>query len=124
MKITAIETVWVDEFPTLIFVQIHTDDGHIGLGETSLGVDAVEAYIHETVVPRLLGQDPLQIDRHSKMLYESFVGFGGTSVEARGNSAIDIGLWDLYGKVTGLPLYQLLGGAVRDKIRIYNTCAG
>ena len=82
----------------------------IGLGETFFGAQAVEAYIHETVAPYLLGKDPLQIDRHARSLY-GYVGYRSTGAETRGNSALDIALWDLFGKVTGQPIYQLLGGA-------------
>ena len=53
-----------------------------------------------------------------------YVGFRGTGVETRGNSAVDIALWDLLGQASGQPIYQLLGGLTRDKVRIYNTCAG
>jgi L-alanine-DL-glutamate epimerase-like enolase superfamily enzyme len=53
-----------------------------------------------------------------------FNGFPTRSVELRGNSAADMALWDLAGKITGLPVHQLLGGLSRDKLRIYNTCAG
>ena len=52
-----------------------------------------------------------------------FMGFPSRSVEVRGNSAIDLALWDLFGKAAGLALWQLLGGLCRDKIPIYNTCA-
>jgi L-alanine-DL-glutamate epimerase-like enolase superfamily enzyme len=83
----------------------------------------VAAYVHEIAAPYLLGQDPLRIDRHARQLY-GYLGFNSTGAEARGNSAIDLALWDLFGKATGQPVYQLLGGASRDRIRIYNTCAG
>ena len=52
MKITAIETILLDEFPNLLWVQIHTDTGHVGIGETFYGARAVEAHIHETLAPR------------------------------------------------------------------------
>jgi L-alanine-DL-glutamate epimerase-like enolase superfamily enzyme len=102
---------------------VHTDDGLIGLGETFFGANTVANYVHETVAPYLLGQDPLRIDRHARQLY-GYLGFNSTGAEARGNSAVDIALWDLFGKVTGQPVYQLLGGLSRERIRIYNTCAG
>ena len=123
MKVTAVETIRLDEFPNLIWLHIHTDEGLVGLGETFTGAQAVEAYVHETIAPYLLGKDPLQIDRHSRALY-GYLGYRSSGVEMRGNSALDIALWDLFGKVTGQPIYQLLGGLSRDKIRIYNTCAG
>src|SRR4051812_14213253 len=50
VKITAIETILLDEFPNLLWVQIHTDTGHVGIGETFYGARAVEAHIHETLV--------------------------------------------------------------------------
>ena len=123
MKVTALETIRLREYPNLIWVQVHTDEGLVGLGETFFGAQAVEAYVHESVAPYLLGQDPLRIDRHSRHMV-GYVGFRGTGVETRGNSAIDIALWDLLGQVSGQPIYQLLGGLTRDKVRIYNTCAG
>ena len=91
MKITRIETIQLDEFPKLLFVQVHTDEGLIGLGETSYGPAAVAAYIHESVAPLLLGKDPLHIEAHAKALVP-FVRFGGTGEESRGASAIDLAL--------------------------------
>ena len=123
MIVTRIETLRVGGFPNLLWVRIHTDEGPVGLGETFFGARAVEAYLHESVAPYLLGRDPLRIDAHARAL-TGYVGYRSTGVEMRGNSAVDIALWDLFGKVTGQPLYQLLGGASRDRIRIYNTCAG
>ena len=123
MKVTRIDTVRLDEFPNILFTRVFTDEGIVGLGETFYGARAVEAYVHETVAPYLIGKDPLEIDRHARNLY-GYVGYRSSGVEMRGNSAIDIALWDLFGKATGQPLYQLLGGKTRDSIRIYNTCAG
>ena len=79
--------------------------------------------MHETAAAYLLGKDPLRIDAHWQAL-NPFVGFNAAAVENRGRSAIDIALWDLLGKVCGQPIHQLLGGASRDRIRTYNTCAG
>jgi galactonate dehydratase len=123
VRVVAIETVRLDEFPNIVHVRVHTDEGLVGLGETFFGARAVAAWIHETAAPYLLGKDPLQIDRHWQAL-NPFVGFGASAVENRGRSAIDVALWDILGQATGRPIYQLLGGACRDRIRIYNTCAG
>lgn len=123
MKITAIETIRLAEFANILFVQVHTDAGITGLGETFFGAEAVAAYLHETAAPILLGRDPLEIDRISTAL-SGYVGYQNSGAEMRGNSAIDIALWDIFGKHTGLPIYQLLGGKSRDDIHVYNTCAG
>ena len=123
MKITARETIRTAEFPNLLWLHIHTDEGISGLGETFFGAQAVEAYLHESVAPQLLGQDPGRIDYIARKLY-GYLGFRGSGVETRGNSAIDIALWDLWGKRTGQPVYQLLGGLTREQVRVYNTCAG
>jgi L-alanine-DL-glutamate epimerase-like enolase superfamily enzyme len=124
LKIERFETLRLDEFPQQLWVRVHTDEGPVGLGETCLGPETVEAHIHESIAPRLIGQNPLLLDRHSRSMYDLFVGYGGTGAETRGNSAVDVALWDIVGQAAGLPIYQLLGGATRDRIRIYNTCAG
>jgi galactonate dehydratase len=123
VKITGIETVRVEEFPNLLWLHVHTDEGLTGLGETFFMAQTVEAYVHEVIAPKMLGRDPLAIDRIARDLVP-YIGFRATGVESRGNSAFDIALWDLFGKLTAQPLAQLLGGFSRDRIRTYNTCAG
>ncbi|HVL72647.1 MAG TPA: mandelate racemase/muconate lactonizing enzyme family protein [Beijerinckiaceae bacterium] len=123
MKITAVETIRAAELPNLLWVQVRTDEGLVGLGETFFGAETVEAYIHEYAAPRLLGQDPSRIDAIARDLV-GYLGFRSTGAETRGNSAIDIALWDLLGKATGRPIVDLLGGRTRERIRTYNTCAG
>ena len=123
MKITAVETVRLGEFPNLVWVRLRTDEGLTGLGETFMGAAAVEAYIHESAAPKLIGRDPIQIEAINKSLI-NYLGWRGTGVETRGNSAIDIALWDLFGKAIGRPVCEALGGRSRDRIRVYNTCAG
>jgi galactonate dehydratase len=123
MRVTALKTLRLGEFPNLCLVIVETDEGLFGLGETYFGAAAVSAWIHETAAPYLLGREALDIQRHS-LAVRPFVGSTGTGVETRGRSAIDIALWDLLGKRAGLPLYRLLGGKCRDEIRLYNTCAG
>ncbi len=124
MKVTAVETIRFDEHPQMLWLQVHTDTGLIGLGETCLGPATVEAHIHETVAPYLIGKDPREVDRHARALSDVFVGYQGTGAETRGNSAVDIALWDIRGQASGTSLVELLGGASRESVRIYNTCAG
>jgi galactonate dehydratase len=124
MKITALETIRLGGYANILWVRVHTDEGVVGLGETFRGADAVETYIHGFVAPLLVGRDPRAIDAIAKLLTEPYLGFRSSGVEMRAASAIDIALWDLVGKLAGLPVYQLLGGLTRDRIRTYNTCAG
>ena len=123
MQVVQVDTLRLGEFPNILFVLVHTDEGPVGLGETFFGARAVEAYVHETAAPYLLGKDPLRIDQHASQLY-GYLGYASSGAETRGNSAIDIALWDLFGKVVNQPVYQLMGGKSREKIRTYNTCAG
>jgi len=123
VQVVQVETLRLGEFPNILFVLVHTDEGLVGLGETFFGARAVEAYVHETAAPYLLGKDPLRIDQHAGQLY-GYLGYAGSGAETRGNSAIDIALWDLFGKVADQPVYQLMGGKSRERVRTYNTCAG
>lgn len=123
MKITALETIRLAEFGNLLWLKVHTSEGIVGLGETFFSPQTVEAYVHEVLAPKLIGRDPRKIDKISKDL-TGYLGFRSTGAETRGNSAVDIALWDILGKITGQPIAQLLGGFSRDKIRTYNTCAG
>ncbi len=123
MKITAVETIRISEFANIIWIRLHTDEGLVGLGETFMGAAAVEGYIHETVATKLFGKDPLQIEARNHEL-ANYLGWRSAGVETRGNSAIDLALWDLFGKAHGRPVCEMLGGKSRDAIRIYNTCAG
>jgi L-alanine-DL-glutamate epimerase-like enolase superfamily enzyme len=127
MRITAVETVQVEEWPHLVWVRVHTDAGPIGLGETSYHTEAVAGYIHEVAAPYLVGKDPTRIDLHHRTLTKSLmalVAYRGSGAEIRAIAALDIALWDILGQVAGLPIHTLLGGLSRDEIRVYNTCNG
>ena len=82
MKITAIETIRLEEFANLLWLRVHTDEGLVGLGETFFLSKTVEAYVHEFIAPKLLGRDPLAIDRIAKDL-TGYVGFRSTGAEMR-----------------------------------------
>lgn len=123
MNITAIETIRCEEFPNLLWVQLRTSDGTVGLGETFMGAAAAEAHIHDVIAPALLGKSPHKVGFfQDKML--GYLGFNGASAEMRGRSAVDIALWDLWGQQTNQSVAQLLGGPIRDELPVYNTCAG
>lgn len=140
MKITKIETIWFQAVPNSewvkdnprsrqalpnnLWVRIYTDDGLIGLGETYYMPRAVAAIIHDVYAPLLIGRDPLNIENHWANMFSlvNFCGYAGA--EMRAISAVDIALWDLAGQHTGQPIYNLLGGRNRERIRIYNTCVG
>jgi L-alanine-DL-glutamate epimerase-like enolase superfamily enzyme len=123
--INRIETMVHPEYPKVIWVRLHTTDGLSGLGETSFGPEAVESWVHESAAEFLLGGDPMQLDMlWFNLSRAGVIGARGRGAEMRGLSAVDIALWDLYGKRVKQPLYQVLGGLSRDKIKVYNTCAG
>ena len=122
MKLTRIETIRSPDFPNLLWVHLHTDDGLVGLGETFYIPAAVEAVIHDFAAPLLLGQSAFDRERHWQALFSYANFFGHAGAEMRAISALDIALWDLLGQHTGQPVLNLLGGQTRDSIRIYNTC--
>ncbi|MFC4273958.1 mandelate racemase/muconate lactonizing enzyme family protein [Achromobacter aloeverae] len=122
--ITALRSIRINERPNLIWVEIETDEGLVGLGESFRGAQAVEAVLHEQVAPWLLGRDARHIEAVSQQLMNPYLGFHSASAEVRAASAVDIALWDLAGQRQGVPVYIAMGGGVRDRIRAYNTCAG
>jgi len=122
--ITRIETFRNPEYPLIVWARIHSSDGLIGLGESSFNSAALETYIHEDAASYLLGEDPNRLDIHWDRLSRRFKTQRGRGVDSSAISAIDMALWDLYAKRVKQPLYQVLGGLARDRIRVYNTCAG
>ena len=124
MKITALETIHLPEYPSILFVGVHTDAGLSGWSDTCYMPDAIAGFIHGFAAPMLLGHDALAIELHWRRLYEVVAHIVGKGAELRGLSALDACLWDLFGQSAGQPVWQMLGGAARDRIRTYNTCGG
>jgi galactonate dehydratase len=124
VRVVRIETLIHPAYPKLLLLRLHGDDGHVGLGETSYGAELVSAFVHDHVAPYLLGQDAGQLDRHWTAIRRLGLGAGARAAEVRGLSAVDMALWDLFARRVDEPLYQVLGGLSRDRIRVYNTCAG
>jgi L-alanine-DL-glutamate epimerase-like enolase superfamily enzyme len=127
MKISAVETVAHEDYPHLIEVLVHTDEGLSGIGETYFNRDAIGVYVHSTIAPKMIGESATNIARAWQQIGLASDGrqpwSGTTSVNSSATAAFDMAMWDLRAKVQGVPLHEALGGAVRDRIRVYNTCA-
>ncbi|MGN6673737.1 MAG: galactonate dehydratase [Thermomicrobiales bacterium] len=120
MKITRIETFkyWID-WCNWLFVKVSTDEGLYGWGEGSLhgAIESVETALHELGAV-LIGQDPAGVERHWQTMYQAWRWRGGATL-ATALAALDIALWDIEGKRLGVPIYRLLGGPFRDRLRGY-----
>jgi galactonate dehydratase len=124
MLISQIESLQFKEYPRLLFVQVHTDEGLVGTGETVDKIPGALGALHGTIAPLLLGQPALDIEGNWRFIFDNLMYHGYSGAELRALSAIDLALWDLLGKAYDAPLYQLLGGRVREGIPTYNTCIG
>lgn len=100
------------------WVEITTDKGITGLGT---GGPAGGYVVENHLVKLLLGKDPFAIERIWDILWRSTMSYGQKGVAINAISGVDIALWDIVGKATGLPVYKLLGGATKDRIPAYCT---
>ena len=121
MKITSIKTLQMKRLPRVLWIILETDEGITGLGETITKPGVSRRMVHEVCSKFLLGKNPLDIEWHWNNMFRAFSSHGYAGADMRAVSGIDIALWDILGKYSGLPLYRLLGGACRDRIKIYNT---
>lgn len=124
MKITAVESLQWAEYPRLLVVRVHTDEGLIGVGETVDKVHGSKGALHGTIAPLVLGQDALDIEGIWRFVFDNIMYHGYAGAELRALSALEVALWDILGKHYNAPLYHLLGGRIRDAIPTYNTCIG
>jgi galactonate dehydratase len=117
MKIARVEQYFPR--PRMRLVKITTDDGTVGWGETTLEGKPKSVFgAIEELADYLIGKDPLRIEHHWQHIYRSAF-FRGGPVLMSALSGIDQALWDIAGKYYGVPVYQLLGGPVRDRVRVY-----
>ncbi len=123
MKITDVE-------PTLlqtgnIFVRVKTDEGVIGIGECSpMHGPVIAHFVDRALKPLIVGEDPRHIDRlWHKMLFALYK-LGPQGAHPSAIAGVDIALWDILGKVTGLPVSVLLGGRYRDEVTMYRSVFG
>jgi L-alanine-DL-glutamate epimerase-like enolase superfamily enzyme len=122
--VNSLRTLRLAEFPHLLWLELGTDNGLVGLGETFFAPAPVAAYLHENVAPYLLGKDPRDVEAHDWRLRNVYVGAVDSGAETRGNSAVNIALWDIFAKSLDVPVWRLLGGRIQERVPIYNTCAG
>ncbi|AGT32278.1 galactonate dehydratase [Geobacillus genomosp. 3] len=122
MKITRLETFLVP--PRWLFLKISTDEGIAGWGEPIVEgrANTVRAAVEE-LSDYLIGKDPLAIEEHWTVLYRGGFYRGGPILMSA-ISGIDQALWDIKGKYFNVPIHQLLGGPVRDRIRVYSWIGG
>ena len=121
MKIESVETILAED--KWLLVKIITDNGITGIGEAGLhGVPEAADSAVKTFARYLIGKSPLDIEHHFQYLYR-FSHFRGSAIGGA-LSAIDIALWDIAGKHFQAPVYQLMGGKVRDKARVYIHVGG
>ena len=125
MKITDAAVIVTSPGRNFVTLKIVTDEGVTGLGDATLNGRelAVASYLVDHVVPLLLGGDPHRIEDTWQSLYRGGYWRRGP-VTMAAIAAVDVALWDIKAKVAGLPLYQLLGGRSRDRVRTYGHAHG
>lgn len=120
MKIVRLETFAVGAgWKNWLFLRVHTDEGLIGLGEATLNgfIRTTETAIRE-LEGLVIGQDPCRINAVSKRMLES-VSLDGGHIHRCAIAAVEVACWDILGKSLGVPIYQLLGGRIRDSVLGY-----
>src|SRR5713101_2170713 len=117
LKITKLETFLVK--PRWLFLKVHTNAGLVGLGEPILEGRALTcAQAVKEIEPYLIGKDPRQVVHHWQAIYRHAFYRGGPILTSA-LSGIDQALWDIKGKALGVPVYEMLGGPTRDRVRVY-----
>jgi L-alanine-DL-glutamate epimerase-like enolase superfamily enzyme len=101
-------------------IQVFTDEGLFGLGEAFRFMPKTMAvFIDEALKPLLIGQNPLQIEKLWGLMYDTTYRYGRMGLPLHAISGVEVALWDILGKYRGLPVYEMLGGACRDRVRAY-----
>ncbi len=124
MKIIDILTYPVNLAGNHVFIKVLTDEHLYGIGEAyRVGPDVAVNQVVHYFKDWLIGQDPTRIEHCWRIMYNGSRFPGGSMINAA-ISGIEIALWDLKGKAYGVPVYQLLGGRCRDRIRVYRAAGG
>ena len=128
LKITSVKSVTASDSSegvprNYVFVKIETDEGITGWGESTIGPRAVATLVDEFGA-LLVGEDPGQIEKHWQYLFHHQHSLRGGAIQMSAISGIEIALWDIKGKALGVPIYELLGGKIRDKLWCYGRWDG
>ena len=129
MKITSVKSVTASSSETnfntrnYVFVKIETDEGITGWGESTIGPKAVATLVDE-FGELLIGEDPNEIEKHWQYLYHYQHSLRGGGIQMSAISGIEIALWDIKGQSLGVPIYELLGGKIRDRMWCYGRWDG
>jgi len=102
-----------------VLVRVTTDEGLHGIGAIGLGSRAMADAVERLLAPLIVGRNPFDVELLWELMYRSTVNIGRRGLILEAISGIDIALWDILGKATGQPVYNLLGGRTRDRIRAY-----
>ena len=122
LRITKLETLFVK--PRWLFLKVHTNAGIVGLGEPVVeGRAATVATAVKEIEPYLVGKDPRQVVHHWQAIYRHAFYRGGPILTSA-LSGVDMALWDIKGKALGVPVYELLGGPTRHRVRVYAHARG
>ena len=106
-----------------VYVKISTDEGIVGWGESTCGPLSVAQFVEE-IGATLVGKDPFRIEEHWQRLYHLYHNVRGGVIQMAAISGIEIALWDIKGKAFNAPVWQLLGGQMRDRIWTYGRFDG
>ena len=128
MKITSVKAVTASSVTggiprNYVFVKVETDEGITGWGESTLGPKAVATLVDE-FGKELIGEDPGQIEKHWQKLYYYMHSLRGGAIQMSAISGIEIALWDIKGQALDVPVYELLGGKIRDEMWCYGRWDG
>jgi L-alanine-DL-glutamate epimerase-like enolase superfamily enzyme len=123
LKITAVDVTTLST--NSIFVLVRTSEGVTGYGECSpMNAKVIVSMLKDALIPVVIGKNPLDIGRLWDEMYHRTYKLGVMGAQPEAMSGIDIALWDILGKVAGMPLWQLLGGKRKDRIRMYSSIGG
>lgn len=123
LEITAVDVVPLET--RSVFVLVRTSEGITGLGECSpMNIPVITSMLRDALVPIVVGRNPLDIARIWDDMYHRTYKLGVMGAQPEAMAGIDLALWDVLGKVTKLPVWQLLGGRRKDRIRMYSSIGG
>ena len=105
--------------PSLLVLQVETDEGIAGVSSTGYAAASAYSYIENVLAPLIVGEDPFRTEWLWEKMFRQSIAWAREGISSSAISLIDVALWDLKGKALNQPVYNLLGGKTRDRIRAY-----